>query len=113
MQSKTGDFNLEKTKNVMQPCLGETVLSELVTWKCESTRSGFHMLIEDKAEGDNNGSSKVWHLVHQELVTDMRALMLTFVCSAVSQFDKPCFRSPSVAPHLSTEEAERGLREED
>ena len=115
MQSKTGEVNLEKTKNARQPYLGE-VLSELVTWKCESTRSEFDMLIEDKAQGDNDGWSKVWHLVPQELVTDTRALMLTLVCSAVSQFRhadrKPCLRLPSAAPHLSTEEAERGLREE-
>ena len=38
-----------------------------LTWKCESIRSEFDMLIEDKAQGDNDGWSKVWHLVHQEL----------------------------------------------
>ena len=87
MQSKTGDVNPEKIKNARQPYLGETVLSELATWKCESIRSEFDMLIQDKAQGDNDGWGKVWRLVPQELVTDTRALMLTLVCSAVSQFD--------------------------
>ena len=86
MQS-TGEVNLEKTKNSRQPYRGETVLSELVAWKCESIRSEFDMFIEDKTQGDNGGWAKVWHLVPQELVTDTRALMLTLVCSAVSQFD--------------------------
>ena len=77
MQSKTGEVSLEKTKNSRQPYLGETVLSEFVAWKCESIRSEFDMLIEGKAQGDNDGWSKVWHLVRQDLVTDMMALMLT------------------------------------
>ena len=83
MQSK----NQEKTKNSRQIYLGETVLSELVAWKCESIRSEFDMLIGDKAQGDNDGWGKVWHLMPQELVTDTRALMLTLLCSAVSQVD--------------------------
>ena len=116
MQSKTGEVNLEETKNSRQPSLGETVLSELVTWKCESIRLEFDMLIEDKAQGDNDGWSKVWHLVPQELVTDTRALMLTLVLLsgvAILHADrKPGLRLPSVAPHLSTEEVERCLREE-
>ena len=87
MQSKTGEVNLERTRNARQPYLGETVLSELLAWKCESIRSEFDMLIEDKSKGDTDRWGKVWHLVPQELVTDMRALMLTLVCSAVSQFD--------------------------
>ena len=36
---------------------------------------------------DNEGWCMVWHRVPQELVTDTRALVLTLVCSAVSQFD--------------------------
>ena len=81
MQSKSDEVkvNQERTRNDRQPYLGETVLSEFLAWKCESIRSEFDMLIEDMG--------KVWHLVPQELVTDMRAFMLTLVCSAVSQFD--------------------------
>ena len=46
-------------------------------------RSGFHKLIEDKAQGDNNGWGKVWHLVLQ-LVIDTWALMPTRLLSGIA-----------------------------
>ena len=107
MQSKTGEVNLERTRNARQPYLGETVLSELLAWKCESIRSEFDRLIEDKSQGDTDRLGKVWHLVPQELVTDTRALMLTLVCSAVSQFDmriaSRVFAYPALLLIFSTE----------
>ena len=116
MQSKTGDVNPEKIKNARQPYLGETVLSELATWKCESIRSEFDMLIQDKAQGDNDGWGQGLASCapgaghgHEGTYADSRLLSGVAIRHADR---KPCLRSPSVAPRLSTEEAERGLREE-
>ena len=69
-QSKTGEVNLEKTKNTRQPYLGEAVLLELLAWKCKSIRSEFDMLIEDKSKGDNDSEFFLLQLVSKTVDSD-------------------------------------------
>ena len=105
-----------RTRNARQPFLGETVLSELLAWKCESIRSEFDLLIEDKSQGDKDHvgprlASCAPGAGHRHEGTHADSRLLSGV--AIRHADrKPCLRLPSVAPHLSTEETERGLREE-
>ena len=108
MQSKTGDVNLEKT-NSRQPCLGETVLSELVTWKCVNQVRIRHAHRGRSARGQRRVGQGLASCApgagHRHEGTHADSRLLSGVATQHAD-RKPCIRLRSVALHLSTEEAE-------